>query len=208
MCWHYELDTIPWSTKAKFWNQILFDKHFLKDFIYFIIWERKKRSMRGGAGRVAEGEGEGEADSLLSREPNAGLDARTLGPWPEPKADPKPTEPPRCPRLTSVYWVPLFATQHAMASVSAFRITDSVPWVFFNQKHLAWSIWKHRSLKNYGLGNHGKCNPMNISKLYVQVSISSTLLYKPKICEPKIMPMPIFGASIIYWLQYSRSLEY
>ena len=30
---------------------------------------------------------EREAYSLLSREPDAGLDPRTLGSWPEPKAD-------------------------------------------------------------------------------------------------------------------------
>ena len=32
-------------------------------------------------------EGEGEADFSLSREPGVGLDARTLGSCPEPKAD-------------------------------------------------------------------------------------------------------------------------
>ena len=44
-------------------------------------------------------EGEGEADSLLSREPNMELDPRTLGSRPEPKADglAKPTEPPQAP---------------------------------------------------------------------------------------------------------------
>jgi len=31
--------------------------------------------------------GEREAGFLLSREPDVGLDPRTLGPWPEPKAD-------------------------------------------------------------------------------------------------------------------------
>ena len=39
---------------------------------------------------------EGEAGFPLSREPNAGLDPRTLGSWHEPKADAWPTEPPRC----------------------------------------------------------------------------------------------------------------
>ena len=36
-------------------------------------------------GGVAEGEE--EADSSLSRDPNAGLDPRTPKSWPEPKAD-------------------------------------------------------------------------------------------------------------------------
>jgi len=31
--------------------------------------------------------GEGEADSLMSREPDAGLNPRTLRSWPELKAD-------------------------------------------------------------------------------------------------------------------------
>ena len=45
----------------------------------------------------ANGEGEGEAGSPLSREPVAGLDPRTLGSGPELKADAQPIEPPRCP---------------------------------------------------------------------------------------------------------------
>jgi len=44
---------------------------FLKDFIHLF------ESESFGGGRT---EGEGEADFLLSREPNAGLDPRTLGP--------------------------------------------------------------------------------------------------------------------------------
>ena len=46
-----------------------------KDFIYLFD--------RAQAGEV----GEGETGSLLSREPGAGLDPRTLGSLPEPKAD-------------------------------------------------------------------------------------------------------------------------
>ena len=45
---------------------------FLKDFIYL------RQSMSGGGG-AAEGKREGEADSLLSREPKVGLNPRTLG---------------------------------------------------------------------------------------------------------------------------------
>ena len=42
---------------------------------------RENASSGGGA------EGEGEANSLLSREPNVGLNPRTLGSWPESKTD-------------------------------------------------------------------------------------------------------------------------
>ena len=48
---------------------------FFKDCIY----------LREGEG--TEGDGEGEADSLLSREPDAGLNPGTPGSRPEPKAD-------------------------------------------------------------------------------------------------------------------------
>ena len=41
----------------------------------------------GGDGGVGGTEGEGEEDSLLSREPDVGLDSRALGSWPELKAD-------------------------------------------------------------------------------------------------------------------------
>ena len=55
---------------------------FISEFFLKIlfIWEREH------AGAEAEAEGEGEADSPLSREPNAGLDPRTLRSWPEPKS--------------------------------------------------------------------------------------------------------------------------
>ena len=46
------------------------------------VWE----SAWAYVGGVGVG-GDGEADSLLSRDPNAGLDPRTLGSWPEPKED-------------------------------------------------------------------------------------------------------------------------
>jgi len=50
----------------------------------------------GDKGREGKKEGgKGEAGFPLSREPNAGLDPRTLGSRPEPKADAQPTEPPR-----------------------------------------------------------------------------------------------------------------
>lgn len=44
---------------------------------------------RGGAEEV----GEGETDSLMTGEPDTGLDPRTLGSGPEQKADAYPAEP-------------------------------------------------------------------------------------------------------------------
>ena len=44
-----------------------------------------------------QAEAEGEADSPQSREPDVGLDPRTLGSGPELKADASPAEPSRCP---------------------------------------------------------------------------------------------------------------
>ena len=46
--------------------------YFLKDFIY--LFDRERSQVDGEAGR----EREREAGSLLSREPDAGLDPRTL----------------------------------------------------------------------------------------------------------------------------------
>ena len=46
---------------------------FFKDFIN--LFEREKEHKQG----EQQAEGEGEADFLLSREPNAELDPRTLG---------------------------------------------------------------------------------------------------------------------------------
>ena len=51
---------------------------FFKDFIYLFEIEHEP----GG-----EAEGEGDAGFPLSREPDVGLDPRTLESWPEPKAD-------------------------------------------------------------------------------------------------------------------------
>ena len=48
---------------------------FLKDFIY--LFDRQRSQVGREAGR--EREREREAGSLLSREPDAGLDPRTLG---------------------------------------------------------------------------------------------------------------------------------
>ena len=49
--------------------------------IYFKESKSERVQARGTA------EEEGEADSLLSSEPNVGLDPRTLGSRPQPKAD-------------------------------------------------------------------------------------------------------------------------
>ena len=50
-----------------------------------------------------QAEGEEEAGCLLSREPDMGLNPRTLKSWPELKTDTLPTEPPKCPRDGSLY---------------------------------------------------------------------------------------------------------
>ena len=76
----YSLDTSPLSGMcfANIFSQSVYLK-FLKDnlFIYF----RESKHKWGGA------EGEKEADSLLSREPNVGLHPETLRSCPELKAD-------------------------------------------------------------------------------------------------------------------------
>ena len=70
---------------------------FQKRFYLFIRKSAKQSMSRVGGGPTQKGvEGEGEADSLLSREPNVGLDPRTLESGPELKAATWPTEPPRC----------------------------------------------------------------------------------------------------------------
>lgn len=60
--------------------------HFLK--FYLFIWERERDTTREHRSREGGAEEEREADSSLSKEPNAGLDPRILGSWPVPKADP------------------------------------------------------------------------------------------------------------------------
>ena len=53
---------------------------FLSFFLRFYLFQRERE-------RERITEGEGETDSPLSREPNAGLNPRTLKSWPESKAD-------------------------------------------------------------------------------------------------------------------------
>ena len=57
---------------------------FFKDFIYLVETKREQTHKGKREGRA---EGEGEADSPLSKEPDAGLNPRTLRSWAEPKAD-------------------------------------------------------------------------------------------------------------------------
>lgn len=65
--------------KIGFWGGI--DIHYyFKDFIYLFSRERETAQ----AGEQLE---EGEAGSLLNKEPNVGLNSQALGSWPEPKAD-------------------------------------------------------------------------------------------------------------------------
>lgn len=71
------------------WSQSLF---FFK--ILFICQRERAQQW--------ERQAEGEAGSLLSKEPDVGLDPRTAGSWPEPEADAQPTEPPRHPWLQSL----------------------------------------------------------------------------------------------------------
>ena len=65
---------------------LLYHIHFCCQFsgtlrLYLFEIERKR------AGTVGRGGAEGEADALVSREPDPGLNLRTLGSEPEPKAD-------------------------------------------------------------------------------------------------------------------------
>jgi len=64
--------------KTLFFKNVFFSFFFFKDFIYLFIHERQ---------RERETEAEGEAGSPRSREPDAGLNPRTLGSQPELKAD-------------------------------------------------------------------------------------------------------------------------
>ena len=63
-------------------------------FIEFMYWFERQREIERAWAWGWWREAEGEADSPPSREPNVGLHPRTLGSWPEPKAEAYPTEPP------------------------------------------------------------------------------------------------------------------
>jgi len=79
-------------------NKISKKRSFFK--ILFIYLFDRKTAQGGGAA-----EGEGKAGSPLHREPDVGLDPKTPGPRPEPKADAQPTKPPRCPPKIDFFYV-------------------------------------------------------------------------------------------------------
>ena len=65
---------------------MLTKSNFLKDCIYlFEIEQKRGEREREHDGGCKGREGEGEAGSPLNREPDAGLNTRTLGSWPKPK---------------------------------------------------------------------------------------------------------------------------
>ena len=85
---NYAVITLWWILK----EQIAYFIYLVsfKEFIYLrereIVTEIERES--------TSEEEKGEAGSSLSREPDVGLDPRTLRSWPETKADASPTEPP------------------------------------------------------------------------------------------------------------------
>ena len=66
-------------------------------FKYAIYSFERASAYAPNVGRHRRWGREGEAGSLLSGEPDIGLDPRTPGSWPEPKADAYRTEPPSLP---------------------------------------------------------------------------------------------------------------
>ena len=61
---------------------------FFKDFIYLFNRERERERERASERRnTSRGSGRGRSRLQVGREPNAGLNPRTLGSHPEPKAD-------------------------------------------------------------------------------------------------------------------------
>ena len=59
---------------------------FLKIFYLFILTERETASERRNTSRGSRGSGRGRS-RLIAKEPDVGLDPRTPGSRPEPKAD-------------------------------------------------------------------------------------------------------------------------
>ena len=81
-------------------KHILFSLILLIIFYYFLyLRECTSVCTQEGAGRGAEG----EADSLLSREPKVGLDPRTLGHDPSQRQTLNPLSHPGTPILTNLY---------------------------------------------------------------------------------------------------------
>ena len=79
MTWAKDRHFTNWATQAPLKVMLYF--YFFKDCIY--LFDRKSETAQAGGAA----EGEEEADSLLSRDPNVGLDSRTLGSWLKLKAD-------------------------------------------------------------------------------------------------------------------------
>ena len=85
---------LPYSSKALLHSLSSSPLFFIGFFLFFFfrfylfIWEREREREQAARG--------------MSRY-NAGLNPRTLGSWPELKADAQPTEPPRCPHRLFSY---------------------------------------------------------------------------------------------------------
>ena len=73
---HSNIGNTKWVTRS---NAIIYTSTFNKKILFIYLIERVQA--RGAA------DGEEEAGSPLSREPNTELNPRTLGSWPELKAD-------------------------------------------------------------------------------------------------------------------------
>lgn len=112
---------------------------FLKDF----IWERAQAS----TSRWQRGRGRGR-----NKLPDDGLDPRTLGPPPEPKADAYSTEPPRHPTsIASFYpFTNLTISEHIFhhalprwPTISLFSSVTSAPHLVFNPsaRRVKWTLW-------------------------------------------------------------------
>ena len=76
------LGFLPSAFLGQWWEERVSSFFFFlscfKDFTYLFD---------GGRGEKENTQADGPADSQLSREPEVGLDPRTLGSWPEPKAN-------------------------------------------------------------------------------------------------------------------------
>ena len=88
------------------------NSHYFPEFphviyIFFLrfqfLFERKRERLRNS---MIWGRGRGTSSLPAEQRAlwGAGLHPRTLGPWPRPKADAQPTEPPRCPHTSRVSW--------------------------------------------------------------------------------------------------------
>ena len=97
-------------------QSLTFSFFFFKILFIYLRWGEREREREHISGGGRGTEGKGEAGSMLSREPNVGLDPRTPRSWPEPKADALLTEPPRCPAYN--FWK-LFPTLYLIVIMSS-----------------------------------------------------------------------------------------